>query len=198
MDQSQEEKESEGPRRNSELGRSLEVRGRISGLSQIERKEGQLLGTTSAIKSMENSSEMDISLGNSKTSNTNKNDEVLLWLSERVSNLPKHFKDLIVHTARHKNPSPVSPTSLHSSGMSYPIERFIDYSNISNNHKAFIAAIDSDREPTSYRVAVRDRRWWDAMAEEIRALELNKTWTIEQLPPRKHPIGCKWVYKVKR
>ncbi|PKI51813.1 hypothetical protein CRG98_027786 [Punica granatum] len=36
------------------------------------------------------------------------------------------------------------------------------------------------------------------MAEEIRALELNKTWTIEELPPRKHLIGCKWVYKVKR
>ncbi|PKI70543.1 hypothetical protein CRG98_009048 [Punica granatum] len=36
------------------------------------------------------------------------------------------------------------------------------------------------------------------MAEEIRALKLNKTWTIEQLPFGKHPIGCKWVYKVKR
>ncbi|PKI62300.1 hypothetical protein CRG98_017301 [Punica granatum] len=36
------------------------------------------------------------------------------------------------------------------------------------------------------------------MSEEIRALELNKTWTIVQLPPGKHPIGCKWVYKVKR
>lgn len=36
------------------------------------------------------------------------------------------------------------------------------------------------------------------MAEEIRALEDNKTWTIEKLPPGKRPIGCKWVYKVKR
>ncbi|PKI63865.1 hypothetical protein CRG98_015748 [Punica granatum] len=82
--------------------------------------------------------------------------------------------------------------------MSYPIERFVDYSNISNTHRAFLAAIDSDREPTSYREAVRDRKWRDAMAEEIRALELNKTWTIERLPPGKRPIGCKWVYKVKR
>ncbi|PKI72597.1 hypothetical protein CRG98_006974 [Punica granatum] len=36
------------------------------------------------------------------------------------------------------------------------------------------------------------------MAKEIRALELNKTWTIVQLLPGKHPIRCKWVYKVKR
>ncbi|PKI41717.1 hypothetical protein CRG98_037919 [Punica granatum] len=36
------------------------------------------------------------------------------------------------------------------------------------------------------------------MAEEIHALELNNTWTIERLPPGKRPIGCKWVYKVKR
>ena len=35
------------------------------------------------------------------------------------------------------------------------------------------------------------------MAKEIEALELNKTWTIEDLPPRKKPINCKWVYKVK-
>ncbi|PKI39920.1 hypothetical protein CRG98_039690 [Punica granatum] len=36
------------------------------------------------------------------------------------------------------------------------------------------------------------------MAEEIHAVEVYKTWTIEQLPTGKHPIGCKWVFKVKR
>ncbi|PKI68519.1 hypothetical protein CRG98_011068 [Punica granatum] len=45
---------------------------------------------------------------------------------------------------------------------------------------------------------VRDQKWRIAMTEEIRALELNRTWTIEQLPPGKRPIGCKWMYKVKR
>ncbi|PKI59596.1 hypothetical protein CRG98_020005 [Punica granatum] len=82
--------------------------------------------------------------------------------------------------------------------MSYPIEKFINYSSLSNQHRAFLTAIDSDREPTSYREVIQDKRWRDAMAEEIRALELNGTWTIERLPYGKRPIGCKWVHKVKR
>lgn len=35
------------------------------------------------------------------------------------------------------------------------------------------------------------------MKAELGALEMNNTWTIVDLPPGKHPIGCKWVYKIK-
>lgn len=35
------------------------------------------------------------------------------------------------------------------------------------------------------------------MAEEIKALEANHTWTLTTIPAHKEPIGCKWVYKVK-
>lgn len=36
------------------------------------------------------------------------------------------------------------------------------------------------------------------MVAEIVALEANHTWTLTPLPSHKKPIGCKWVYKIKR
>jgi hypothetical protein len=36
------------------------------------------------------------------------------------------------------------------------------------------------------------------MNEEIEALEENKTWIVTDLPANKHPVGCKWVYKIKK
>ena len=35
------------------------------------------------------------------------------------------------------------------------------------------------------------------MVADLHAFELNNTWTITDLPSSKHPIGCKWVYKIK-
>jgi hypothetical protein len=35
------------------------------------------------------------------------------------------------------------------------------------------------------------------MDKELAALEANHTWDLTPLPSGKHPIGCKWVYKIK-
>lgn len=45
--------------------------------------------------------------------------------------------------------------------------------------------------------ATKDPQWVNAMKEEIKALEENKTWEPVQLLPRKKPIECRWVYKIK-
>ena len=35
------------------------------------------------------------------------------------------------------------------------------------------------------------------MNTKIKALELNNTWVLTDLPQHKNVIGCKWVYKIK-
>lgn len=35
------------------------------------------------------------------------------------------------------------------------------------------------------------------MQDELSALDRNKTWSVISLPPAKHSIGCKWVFKLK-
>ncbi|GJW47672.1 hypothetical protein Tco_0079318 [Tanacetum coccineum] len=47
-------------------------------------------------------------------------------------------------------------------------------------------------------VRLKDKRWCDAMDNELQALERNGIWTIENLPNDKKALGCKWVYKMKR
>ncbi|KAD4586594.1 hypothetical protein E3N88_24195 [Mikania micrantha] len=63
------------------------------------------------------------------------------------------------------------------------------------SHKAFLVAINSIDEPRDFNQAIQDERWKDAMKREIRALEENGTWTLENLPEGKRAIDSKWVYK---
>ena len=34
------------------------------------------------------------------------------------------------------------------------------------------------------------------MKAELDALESTNTWSVVTLPPGKHPIGCRWIYKI--
>lgn len=53
-------------------------------------------------------------------------------------------------------------------------------------------------EPASCKVALKDHNWRTAMEEEFTALKKNHTWDLVPLPPGKAPIGCKWVFRLKR
>lgn len=64
-------------------------------------------------------------------------------------------------------------------------------------HSGFLVAIAAGYEPSTFAEAIKDVKWRDGMKEEIRALEDNGTWTIEDLPMGKKAIGCKWIYKIK-
>ena len=41
-------------------------------------------------------------------------------------------------------------------------------------------------------------KWVQAAHEEVLGLLENGTWTLEQLPPGRTPIGSRWVFKLKR
>ncbi|PKH47914.1 hypothetical protein CRG98_050403 [Punica granatum] len=105
-------------------------------------------------------------------------------------------KDFVTHIATHYPPCSLIPPK--PSGTPYPIETYLARVVSSNFDLSYLAAIDSDVEPKTYREAVCDPRWRTAMAEEIRALEMNQTRTLAALPLCKRPIDCKWVFKIKR
>jgi hypothetical protein len=75
--------------------------------------------------------------------------------------------------------------------VSYPIQDYVSYKNISVDHKAFLTAISKEIEPNNFEEANNNPTWSQAMVEELQALEKNNTWTIMSLPKGKKPVGCK-------
>ena len=67
--------------------------------------------------------------------------------------------------------------------MRYPIANYVSYENFNASHKTFWAAITKVAEPKYFQEVVKDPLWRKAMAEEIRAMEENKRWIVEDLPP---------------
>ena len=53
-------------------------------------------------------------------------------------------------------------------------------------------------ESPRFEEAVRDKKWRDAMDEEIKAIKKNDTWELATLPTRKKTTSVKWVYKLKK
>ena len=50
-------------------------------------------------------------------------------------------------------------------------------------------------EPVNYKQAAKNSEWKEAMKQEIKSIEENKTW---ELPPGEKIIGLKWIYKLKK
>lgn len=71
----------------------------------------------------------------------------------------------------------------------YPIDYYVSSSQFSDTYQAYLLAITSGVEPQHYQEAILDENWRFAVKDEIEALEENETWTVEDLPPGKKPIG---------
>jgi hypothetical protein len=56
-------------------------------------------------------------------------------------------------------------------------------------------------DPANFKQAVEcehSTKWIEAMEEELKSMSSNKVWDLVEIPDGVKPIGCKWVYKVKR
>ena len=117
---------------------------------------------------------------------------LLVRKSFRLVKPPSYLQDY------HYNLISSSSLSLSSSSdVVHPIQNTLSYSHLFDSHKAFTLAISTLVEPHFYHEAVTSPQWCDAMSKELAALEANHTWLITSLLPCKHPIRCKWVYKLK-
>lgn len=95
----------------------------------------------------------------------------------RNLNVPSHLKDYV--------------------GYRHNIANFISYKNCSPSFHSFITSLDTTSVPKNWKAALEDSKWREAMLEEMRALEKNKTWELVDLPQGKQPVGCKWVFTIK-
>jgi len=71
------------------------------------------------------------------------------------------------------------------------------YSCYSSSFTSFLAYIHCLFEPSSYKEAILDPLWQQAIDEELSALHKTDIWDLVPLPSSKSIVGCRWVYKIK-
>lgn len=79
----------------------------------------------------------------------------------------------------------------------YPVENVAD-NNLTNLATAFQVALYKENLPRTAEEALKSEKWAEAMRKEMDALARNSTWEVCDLPKGKKPVGCKWVFTIKR
>ncbi|XP_026377919.1 uncharacterized protein LOC113272272 [Papaver somniferum] len=100
--------------------------------------------------------------------------------SSREKKAPEKYKDFFTY---------------HSAA--YPIQAHLTYDHVGSSHSAFLSAISSHQEPKNYNEAKSNPKWRAPMENELRALDVNNTYSIVKFPSGKKTVGCRWVYKIK-
>ncbi|WVZ17028.1 hypothetical protein V8G54_010010, partial [Vigna mungo] len=92
--------------------------------------------------------------------------------------------------------------SRRSQRVRFPSTRLIDHEVFADNdiadsgdlvHFVFLA----DAKPITWRQAIDIKEWKEAMIEELKSIERNRTWDMVELPQHKRAIEVKWVFKSK-
>ncbi|KAD0286868.1 hypothetical protein E3N88_44505 [Mikania micrantha] len=96
-------------------------------------------------------------------------------------------------------PPPPQPTGHHmttrsKAGIFKPIHK-PDF--VHTQHHSLYAALFAKADPTSFKIAAKEREWVMAMRKEIDALHQNKTWTLVLRPENTNIVGSKWIFRTK-
>ena len=74
-------------------------------------------------------------------------------------------------------------------------------SAIPDDYEVYVSEdIQLDGDPTTFEEAMRSphaSKWLEAMEDEMRSMNTNKVWELEEIPKGVKTVGCKWVYKTK-
>ncbi|XP_071718917.1 uncharacterized protein [Rutidosis leptorrhynchoides] len=79
----------------------------------------------------------------------------------------------------------------------YPIAN-IARGNLSNEAQKFNSALYSEKITSTVDQSMKSDKWRKAMEEEIEALKKSDTWEKCTIPQGKKPVGCRWVFTIKR
>nr|GEV11752.1 hypothetical protein [Tanacetum cinerariifolium] len=110
--------------------------------------------------------------------------------SSRTSTRPAWMKDFVTKGT-------TGSAAFCSRQPQYPLFGKADFAGLLASHIAFLANVFAHSEPHSYKQAMTDKGWVEAMNKELQALEKNNTWEQTTLPLVYKPITLKWVFKIK-
>jgi hypothetical protein len=72
---------------------------------------------------------------------------------------------------------------------------------ISDDYEIYVSEeIQMEGDPTSFEEAMRSAyssKWLDAMEDEMRSMNVNKVWDLEEILKGAKIVGYKWIYKTK-
>ena len=132
-----------------------------------------------------------------------------LGRGHRVLQASVKLKDYICYNSqclsdKHKPVSsssspPPSSSSTNGPGnnTSHPISAYVSDAVFLEKHQVFLAAITAGIEPRSFKEAMRDPRFREAMSSEVVALERERTWDVVDLPKGKKALSNQWIHKIK-
>ncbi|XP_074293500.1 uncharacterized protein LOC141620560 [Silene latifolia] len=147
-------------------------------------------GPATDVGTLDNGSE-DTGTGNATNSveNNGQNVDENMGKGHRIKFPNSQLQGYVFCTTRNPSSSSSSSTTSTSSlGTPYDLANYINCNSFSKKHRSFIAAITSGVEPPSFKEAIRDSGWCEAMKAEIDALERNETWELTDLPVDKKAL----------